>query len=111
MDETVKALQIKNYNELNRTHESNDVLYDAFLNSSSKVKHAKEAAVIKQVCQAEKESQKLLSKLYAYRAPFGKRLLPSFIMNYYLQLNCAANGNLRFFVKGASKNDVREREG
>lgn len=68
MDETAKIFQKKGDIELAATLSS---IYDTFLNTNSKVRSSEEAAVIKQVCTAEKESQKLLSKLYAYRAPVG----------------------------------------
>lgn len=72
MDDNVKTFHAIDETGFPLTPELSDSLYDKFLNTSAKVQSIHEAILVKQVCTAEKESQKLLSKLYAYRAPIGK---------------------------------------
>lgn len=71
MDDNVRTFHRLDESGIDLTPEMNEALYDDFLNTSSKVLGPNEPMLIKQVCRAEKESQKLLSKLYAYRAPVG----------------------------------------
>lgn len=60
-----------NSNNKNRTIFLRDILESIQLEHPI-VKDLDELVIIDQVCDAEKESQKLITKLYAIRAPIGK---------------------------------------
>lgn len=50
---------------------SNEDLYKQYL-IEAQADNDTDAVLVQRVCEAERECQKLLSKLYAYRGPIGK---------------------------------------
>lgn len=68
LDEKVKITESKH----NITEKSvGEDLFNFFLLDETEARDVNELSLVKNVCLAEKESQKLISKLYAYRSPIG----------------------------------------
>lgn len=69
MDENIQIVELKNNLTSQETEET--FFNDLLLSEIELVDNTTELELIRKVCQAEKDSQKLLSKLYGYRAPIS----------------------------------------